>query len=184
MQLLIQEVWGKAWDSAFLTIRHPHSPRMWCCSERTTLWAVSLQEGAPYSACIYYPCPRSRVTNCPCLPRGALVLFIHLKFLFIAALGLHCFKGFSLVAESRGYPRAVASHWGGLSCCRAGAKGPTGFSGCGFRAQSTGSVALQGLVALEHCMWGLPGSEVEPVIPTLAGWLFITESPGKPLLWF
>ena len=34
-------------------------------------------------------------------------LFIYFKnlfiYLFIAALGLHCFRGFSLVAESRGY---------------------------------------------------------------------------------
>ena len=42
---------------------------------------------------------------------------------------------------------------------------------------------LASLVA-EHrlsCMWDLPRSGIEPASPTLAGKLFTTEPPGKPL---
>ena len=34
---------------------------------------------------------------------------------------------------------------------------------------------------LLHHMWNLPGPEIEPVSPALAGSFFTTEPPGKPL---
>ena len=55
----------------------------------------------------------------------------YLFILFLAALGLSCYTGFSLVAVSRGYSLVaalrllivVASHCGGFSCCEAWALG-------------------------------------------------------------
>ena len=55
-------------------------------------------------------------------------------YLFVTALGLHCSRGLSLVAEwglLSSY--AQTSHCSGFSC-GAGALGYTGFSSCGSRA--------------------------------------------------
>ena len=55
----------------------------------------------------------------------------------MVALGLHCCKGFSLVAASGDHSRcgARASHRGGFSCCGAQALGCVDFSSCAARAQ-------------------------------------------------
>ena len=50
------------------------------------------------------------------------------------------------------------------------------FAGCRAQAQE---LCCTGLVAL--CMWDLPGLEIKPVSPALAGNVFTTEPPGKPL---
>ena len=47
--------------------------------------------------------------------------------------------------------------------------------GSGAQAQLLG---LEGLVA--GSMWDLPGSEIEPVSPALAGGFLTTEPAGKP----
>ena len=33
-------------------------------------------------------------------------------------------------------------------------------------------------------MWDLPGPEVKPMVPALAGEFFTTEPPRKPLQWY
>ena len=70
---------------------------------------------------------------------------------------------------------AWASHCGGFSCCRARALGTwasvvvaQGLSSCGARTQ------------LLRSMWDLPGPELEPVSPALAGRFLTTVPPGKP----
>ena len=82
---------------------------------------------------------------------------------------------------------ARAPHRGGCSCGRAWAPGCPGFSswvtwaqqlrlrGSRARAQTRDAPAslLQG-------MWDLPGSQIEPESPALAGRFFATETPGKP----
>ena len=91
---------------------------------------------------------------------GGISFFFFLN-LFLAALGLHC--------------SACASHCIGFSCCGARALGTWasvvvahGLSSCGSRAQ------------LLHGMWDLPGPELEPVSPALAGGFLTTAPPGKP----
>ena len=63
-------------------------------------------------------------------------LFIY--YLFLAVLGLHCYAGFSLVIESRGYSSCSewASQGSGFSCCGAQASvvAAHGLSSCGSRA--------------------------------------------------
>ena len=55
-----------------------------------------------------------------------------------------------------------------------------GLSSCGSRAleHRLNSCRPQALLLLG--MWDLPGSEIEPVSPALAGRFFTTEPPGKP----
>ena len=69
---------------------------------------------------------------------------------------------------------ARASHCGAFSCCRAwtlGARASVvvsrGLSSCGTWAQ------------LLHGTWDLPGPEIEPVFPALAGGFLTTAPPGK-----
>ena len=58
-------------------------------------------------------------------------LFIY--YLFLAVLGLHCYAGFSLVIESRGYSSCSewASQGSGFSSCGAWALRHVDFSRCG-----------------------------------------------------
>ena len=53
-----------------------------------------------------------------CSDRHSLLSFKKNMYLFLAVLGLRCFTGFSLIAESRGYSSscgARASHCGSFS---------------------------------------------------------------------
>ena len=76
--------------------------------------------------------------------------------------GLRGCTGFSLEAESWGYSLAAMQ-----ASCR------TGFSCCGAQVLEHG---------LNSCgTWDLPGPGIEPVSPALAGRVFTTEPPGKPL---
>ena len=60
---------------------------------------------------------------------------MHLSYLFIAVLGLHCCMGFSLVAATLWLQCASCLlQW---SCCRAQAPGLAGFSSCDTRAQQS-----------------------------------------------
>ena len=80
-------------------------------------------------------------------------------------------------------PRSTCSGNGDflLSSCSAQALGREGFSNRGSwalkcRLRSCGAQPL-----LLHSMWRFPSPGMEPMSPALAGGLFITESPGKPL---
>ena len=59
------------------------------------------------------------------------------------------------------------SHRGGFSCCRGRALGLGGFRSCGTRDE------------LLSAMRDLPGSEMEPLSPALAGRFFTPGSPGE-----
>ena len=87
-----------------------------------------------------------------------LFLFFNVYFcLFLAVLGLHCCRGFSLVAVSRGYS-TDGVRWlliAVTSCCGAQALGCVSFSGCDTRAQwrllsGSGAVA-RGLSGSSAC---------------------------------
>ena len=99
-----------------------------------------------------------------------LIYFIYfwLCWVFVVA------RGFSLVAESRGYSslRCVGfSLWWLLLLWSTGSR-CVGFSSCGSRA------------LLLHGTWDLPGPGLKPVSPELAGRFLTTVPPGKPCLNF
>ena len=85
--------------------------------------------------------------------------------MFIGCAGLGCCAGFSLVAASYspvgmlGLLIAVASL---------------------VREHRFNSWVLRCRAQLLHGMWDLPGSEIEPMSPALAGGFFTTEPSGKP----
>ena len=74
-----------------------------------------------------------------------------------------------------------ASRCGGFSCCRAQALGQVGFSRHGSLALEHRLSSCGSRVRMLLGTWGLPRSGTEPVSPALAGELFTTEPPGKPL---
>ena len=80
---------------------------------------------------------------------------------------------------------ARASHCSGFSCCGARALGARTSAVAVGRLRSCGSQALErrlsscGARALLLCgMWDLPGPEIEPVSPELAGRFLTTVPPG------
>ena len=84
-------------------------------------------------------------------------------FIFLAALGLRC----RLQTFSSCNP--LASHFSGLSCCRAWATEHTGFCSCGAQAW------------LACDMWNLPQPGVEPMSPALAGGFWTTRQVQEVL---
>ena len=97
-------------------------------------------------------------------------------------LGLHCWAGFSLVAENGGYSRVVVHELliavvsltpeHGLKGAQASATAAYVLSSCiswalRHRLNSYGVWA-----SLLHIMWGLLTSGIEPMSPVLAGGLF------------
>ena len=84
--------------------------------------------------------------------------------------GLRGCTGFSLDAESWGYSLAAMQ----ASC-------HTGFSCCGAQVLEHGLNSCGTWAWLLHGTWDLPGPGIEPVSPALAGRVFTTEPPGKPL---
>ena len=115
-------------------------------------------------------------------------------YLFLAALGLRCCVGFSLVVASRGYSslwctgfslRWLLLLWSTGSRC-------SGFSSCGTWAQQlwhAGSVVVARRLSscgtwaqLLRGMWDLPGPGFEPVSPALAGGFLTTVPRWKPKL--
>ena len=95
--------------------------------------------------------------------------FIFIYFLFLAALGLHCSAGLSLVAESGGYSslRCAGFSLRWLLQLQSTGSRRRGFSSCGARAQ------------LLRSMWDLPGPGLEPMSPASAGGFLTTAPPGK-----
>ena len=87
-------------------------------------------------------------------------------YLFSAALGLHCCTQAFSSCGKQGL-LFVAVHVLLIACCGAQAPGRVGFSSCGFWAE------------LLRSMWDLPGPELEPMFPALAGEFLTTVPPGK-----
>ena len=100
--------------------------------------------------------------------------------------------GFSLVAESGGYPQVAQLQCAGFSLLWL-LSWSTGSKGCRLqqlrhmgsivaapRPQSTGSIIAAHGLSCSHCMWDLPGPGIKPLSPALAGRFFTTEQPGKP----
>ena len=80
-----------------------------------------------------------------------------------------------------------ASHYRGLSCCRARAPGTQasvvvacGLSSCGLRALELRLSSCGARAQLLRGMWDLPGPGLEPVSLALAGGFLTTTPPGKP----
>ena len=71
---------------------------------------------------------------------------------------------------------ARTSHCSGFSCCRAQALGARASEVAAWGLRSCGALAQ-----LLRSMWELPGPGIEPVSPVLAGRLFTTEPPRKPI---
>ena len=131
-----------------------------------------------------------RVCGQQALNLGRVFFFLILSIHFLAALGLHCYKGFSLVAaDERGLLcscdtwaftavilllHSVGSRPRGLQYCSTWAQ-RLRLPGSGAQAQQ---LWPRGLVALQHV--DLPRSGIEPVSPALAGRFSTTEPPGKP----
>ena len=59
-----------------------------------------------------------------------------------------------------------------------------GFSSCGSRALERRLSSCGARAQLLCGMWDLPGPELKPVSPALAGGFLTTAPPGKPLLLF
>ena len=109
-----------------------------------------------------------------------IYLFIWLHWVFVAAHVL-----FSSCGECR--CQAWASHCGGFSCCRAQALGTRasvvvarGLSSCGSWALERRLSSCGVQAQLLHGMWDLPGPELDPMSPALAGGFLTTAPPGKP----
>ena len=115
-------------------------------------------------------------------PPNNFILFIYfwLRWVFIAAHGL------SLVAVRTLCCGMRASHCGGFSCCGARAPGTRtsvvvacGLSSCGLWALEHRLSSCGSWVQLLCSMQDLPGPELEPVSPALAGGFLTTVPPGK-----
>ena len=143
---------------------------------RACRWFLSQSHAAPRS-CLSGPFLKK-------IHKTVLLCFLLIKkiyLLFLAALGLCCSEGFSLVAASGGYSRVVqASRCSGFFCCEAWALGRAGFSSCSSLALEYRLGDCGAWAQLLCSLWDLPGSGIEPVSSALAGGFFTTEPPGKP----
>ena len=79
-----------------------------------------------------------------------------------------------------------ASHCSGFSCCGARALGAPasvvvarGLNSCGSRALEHRLSSCGARTLLLRGMWDLPGPELEPMFPALAGGFLTTAPPGK-----
>ena len=84
------------------------------------------------------------------------------------------------------YLQARASHCSGFSCCRAWALGAwasvlvvRGLRSCGSQAPEHRFSLCDTRVSSLHSMWNLPGREIEPMSPALAGGFLTTGPPAK-----
>ena len=105
----------------------------------------------------------------------------------MTALGLCCYASFFSSCGEQGLLcscSAWVSHCSGFSCCRAQAPGCAGFSICSSqvldqRLDSCGTWAKKFLG-----VWNLPGPEIEPVSPALAGRFLSTAWRGLGAFWY
>ena len=100
-------------------------------------------------------------------------------YLFLAALGLCCCKGFSLVAVSGGHSGFI------VGCAGFSPQWLLSMWSTGPRAQAqqlwpVGSVLVVNWLGCSAVLGDLPDPGREPVSPALAGGFFSTEPPGKP----
>ena len=103
----------------------------------------------------------------------------------MVVLGLPCCSGFSLLAASGSVSLVVVCGLliAGASRCRAQAVGCSGFTSCSSQAQQLCCTGPH--CALLLCdTWDLPGLEIKPMSPALAGGFFTIEPPGKPHVCF
>ena len=100
----------------------------------------------------------------------------------LAVLGLHCYSGFSLVSETKGYS-LVALH--GLTIAMATLIAEHGLTAWGlWSLQHMGSVAVALWAQLPRSMWDLPRPGIKPVFPDIARRTFnhwtTREAPSLP----
>ena len=132
------------------------------------------------------------------LPIWGTVLFIFYLIicLFLAVLGLHCCKGFSLVLVSRGYSwlqsMGFSLQWLSLQstgssvytcmcmCVRASVDMAHGLNRCGSRALEHMFNSCGAQAQLRHSMSNLIRPGTEPMSSALASRFFTTEPPGRP----
>ena len=111
------------------------------------------------------------------------LIYLWLCWVFVAVLGLFsscCEQG--LLSDCG--PQVSCSS--GFSCCRAWALGNQASVASMRELSSCSSQALECWLSscvewawLLHSMWDLPGQEIEPMSPALAGRFFTSEPPGK-----
>ena len=77
--------------------------------------------------------------------------------------------------------RSTGSRHTGFSCCGLRALEHAGFTSCNSQAPELGLCSCGTQAWLLCSLWGLPGPEIEPVSPALAGEFLSTAPPGKPL---
>ena len=100
----------------------------------------------------------------------------------MAALGLCCCtQAFSSCCERRGYSslRCMGFLWRWLLLLQSTGSRCTTFSSCGSQAPERRLSSCGTWALLLRGKWDLPGPELEPMSPTLAGGFSTTEPPGK-----
>ena len=128
---------------------------------------------------------RPQISHCFLILRPSFkCLFIHSEkyFFFFFWLGwvFIALRRLSLVVAIRAtlHCGAQASHCSGFSCCRAQSLGRWASVVAAHGLKPSGSVSwYMGLVA--PGMWNLPGPEIKPMSPLLAGRFLSTAPPGK-----
>ena len=105
----------------------------------------------------------------------------------MAVLGLHCcglVVGFSLVLVNRGYSLFAVR---GLLIAEASLVMEHRLWGTRASVVLAPGLWSTGSIVVAHrcsCIWDIPRSEMEPVLPTLAGGFFTTGPPGSPWMSF
>ena len=114
----------------------------------------------------YLSCFKSKWINSYCLQFFKKIVFFNCVSSVVVCTGSSLPCGLSSGC------RVQASHWRGLSCCRAWALGHTAFGCCGSQALEH-RLSSRGTRALLLCsVWDLPESGTEPMSPGLADGFF------------
>ena len=108
---------------------------------------------------------------------GSFVFCIFI-YLFLAALGPHCWAGFSRCGQGV-LLFSCGSHRSGFSCCGARPLGHAGFGSCGVWAQRLQLPGPRAQAQLLHGTWDLPGSGIEHTSPASSLPLSHQGSPSK-----
>ena len=114
---------------------------------------------AQRKSAFYFPRSKgSGLTNAEFMVPLFFTNFIHLS---VAVGGLHCYLGFSLVAESGVTFQLQASHCSGIFCCRAQTLGQAGFRDCSSRALGHRLNGCGARAKLLRGRWDLSGSGIK-----------------------
>ena len=111
-----------------------------------------------------------------------MVFFLKLLFYFCLCCIFVAVLAFSVVLESQRYSLVAgtwASHCCGFSCLEHRLWGIAGFGSCGSRALGHRFNSRGVQAQLLWGMWDLPGPEIEPTTPALAGQFLTTGPPGE-----